>query len=230
MNLKTQTGFSMIELLIAIAISSILITLMSGTYYLYSNVSQTQDRVVSVNQKLRSVIYLLERDLLMAGFDSDPTNPAGTGFSSAQNNSMTFTFVENSDGIDNDGDGTTDEVNELETVDYTFSSNTIFREDSQSIDSDSDGTIDPDVLANDIEAVEFYYTLEDGSQSTSVNAGNLDKIRSVTVSVLGRSQFNAKNFNDNTQYTTPSGASFGPFNDSFVRRLLTTTVSCRNIR
>ncbi len=118
-------------------------------------------------------------------------------------------------------------------------------------DSDGDGVPDAIVLgrqlsaaggyqpvADNIQAIEFLYFDTDGNViATPVAAAQLSTIRSVRVSILARASSLDPNYNDNVTYTPASGVAWdlngaaagtAP-NDNFRRRLLITTIRCRNM-
>jgi type IV pilus assembly protein PilW len=104
-----RRGFSLVEMMTALAIVSIV---MVGIYTMYFTQTQshaTQQVVVDMQQGIRLAMYLIEKEMRMAGFD--PTNSGVPGIISAQRASITFSMDitgGETDGIDNDGDGNTD--------------------------------------------------------------------------------------------------------------------------
>jgi len=82
---------------------------------LYSTFKSQQDSYVNqevvaeMQQNLRAALYMMARDIRIAGYD--PTELADAGIVSAGPHSINFTFDIN-DGIDNDADGTVDEIDE----------------------------------------------------------------------------------------------------------------------
>ncbi len=90
-----SSGFTLIELMVALAIASVV---MAGIYSMFVMQQRTQVAekvVVDMQQTVRAAMYMMERDIRMAGFD--PTAAWGV------------------DGIDNDGDTETDEADEQQT-------------------------------------------------------------------------------------------------------------------
>jgi len=72
--IKRENGITIIELLVALVIFSIVV---AGTYRLFvaqSRAYTVQDRVVETQQSIRSAMEVLLRDLRMTGFDSDSTD------------------------------------------------------------------------------------------------------------------------------------------------------------
>jgi prepilin-type N-terminal cleavage/methylation domain-containing protein len=72
--IKRENGITLIELMVALVIFSIVI---AGTYRLFvaqSRAYTVQDRVVETQQNIRSAMEILLRDLRMTGFDDDNIN------------------------------------------------------------------------------------------------------------------------------------------------------------
>jgi type IV pilus assembly protein PilW len=162
------------------------------------------------------------REIRMAGYD--PYVDSGAGITAAVGNTLTFTLVADNDSYDNDNDTITDEIGELKTIQY----------DLYDAYSDGDNDIGRKVgakkraAAENIEEIEFLYTLADGTDATA--PANPSEIRSVQITILARAEHEDSKFsNSKTYYTTPLGVDWGPYNDGFRRRLLSTTVKCRNM-
>ena len=86
-----------------------------------------------------------------------------------------------------------------------------------------------DALADNVEAIEFNYILANGSTTLSPSTSDLNEIRSVQVSLLARTSNPTPDFVHNASYTTASGAVWTPPQDNFRRRLILTTIHCRNL-
>jgi len=231
-----NAGFSLIELLMAMAISLIVIAGVAMAYRSQTKASRTQQLTAALQQNLRAALFLLERDTITAGYTPHPFVFDGAGFTVCTATQMQFTSVVNMDGIDNDGDGDIDEDDEIDFIDY------------QLFDSLGDGDLDlqrqagGQAVAENIEAIEFFYTvthpdLAGGSAQTFTPAGlggipaaddPLAFITSVTISVLARAAFIDQAYTNNDTYTTGSGAFWGPYNDGFRLQMQTITVQCRN--
>ena len=214
-------GVTLIELLIAMAVSGIVIAGIYAAYDSQQKAYVTQQQIVHMQQNMRAAMYLMGREIRMAGYD--PYRSSGAGITAATGNGLTFTFVADDDLNDNDSDGTIDEPGELRTIGYV------------PYDAYADGDTDigrrvggqTRALAENIEEIEFYYTLADGAQT--IAPADPSDIRSVEITILARTAFPDRGFRDVSAYNAPSGAVWGPFNDAFRRSLLTTTIRCRNM-
>ena len=118
-HLKNNAGFTLMEILIAMAISGLVLT---GIYQAYAGqmrVNNTQNQVVDMQQNVRVAMLFMERDIRLAGFN--PTGNATVagigpvGIDVANSNAITLSLDNTGgegDGEDNDRDGMTDETPE----------------------------------------------------------------------------------------------------------------------
>lgn len=231
---KSQNGFTVPEMLVALAISSLVMIMIITMYQGQTTSSSAQQEVLNMQQNLRLALYMMERDIMMAGYKA-PGQNVNVGITGATATSITISYVDpvrvlddvdndldgvvdepgEKDGRDNDCDGEVDENNEVVTVTYRLY-------DSQG-DGDLDlgrqegcGAIQP-VLLN-VDQLEFFY------QPSAASPG------SVGISILARSETPAKGYTDQLTYTPLSGTTvWGPYNDHFRRQLATVTVKCRNL-
>jgi len=236
-NKRISRGFSLVEVLVALAIFGVV---MGSIYSLYINQSQSamiQEEVVTLQKNLRAALFFMEQDLRMAGYN--PTNAGGTGlgkdidcdgtddaaqtddpatdmidesarirFKEAQTASLTFTQDLNGDG---------DTCDAEETVSYTLN------------DPNPDGLLRRNgaPIAENIEAIYFEYLTAGGAEATSIG-----DIRQVVVTAVARTANPDPKYTDGNSYqsllgttvfTIPTGA------EHFRRQLLSTRVECRNL-
>ncbi len=235
-NTKKQ-GFTLVELMVALAISSIVVAAMYSAYTDLQSVNHDQTLIVEMQQNLRAGLDTITREIRMAGYD--PDKKWGAGFTNATATSVSFTINdvddEDGDGIeddgdksDNDGDGQIDEIGELKTVSYDFNAGY----------GDTDGINDVRrrvdagnwiVLIENVDGLEFFYTLADGTATLTPSAAQRSQIRSVQISVLARAPGISLNYRNSATYTSASGAVWGPFNDNVRRRMQILQVNCRNM-
>ncbi len=216
-------GFTLVELMITLAISGIVLGVLGTAYVSQQRSATAQEQVAEMQQNIRAGLDIMEREIRMAGYD--PRHTAGTGFLNSapyftNANNLSFTMVADTDGIDNNNNGTTDEPNETETINYYL------------YDAYGDGDLDlgrrtpvsTQAVAENIEAIEFRY-LNSANNVTAV----LADIRSVQISILARASMPDSSFTDTATYTSASGVIWGPYNDNLRRRLLISTIQCRNM-
>jgi type IV pilus assembly protein PilW len=216
-----MTGFTLVELMMTLAISGIVMGAIYSAYLSQQRTYLAQEQVAEMQQNIRAGLDIMEREIRMAGYD--PRHNAGATITVATGNNLVFTLLADTDGQDNDSDGTTDETDELETINYRL------------YDAYGDGDTDLgrqegaaviQAVAENIDAIEFYYSMADGTQVTA--PAQLNDIRAVQISILARAGREDRDFTNSMTYTTASGGNW-PYNDNFRRRLLITTVQCRNM-
>ncbi len=110
-----ENGFSMIELLISMAIFSLLAGAISGVYVSTSRTSTLQNASAGVQQSVRAALEIMVQDIRMAGYynptGADP-NPASIEV--ADLNKIRITS-------DRNGDGDVDDL--FERITYEFTNN-----------------------------------------------------------------------------------------------------------
>jgi len=112
-------GFTLIELMVAMALVGIVMAGIISSYTGQQEAQLSQKQVVEMQQHIRAGLYIMAREIRMAGYDPYGGSSgagivsAGTGASSAS--PLTFTYVADDDGSDNaqdtDGDGFADTLN-----------------------------------------------------------------------------------------------------------------------
>jgi type IV pilus assembly protein PilW len=209
LTIKNQNGFSLPELLIALGISGFVLAGVCLTYDSQQNCQVKQQLKVRMQQSLRAAIYVMARELRLAGYDPGQTGEAS--IITADKESVSFSYFKEGS---------------LKTITYLL------------YDAYQDGDLDigrqvgsspysKRAIAENMQAVEFLYTLADGSRVTLPS--DPEEIRSVTISLLARTEYPIRGFVDTKTYTTPSGCTWGPYFDPFLRKLQTVCVHFRNM-
>lgn len=228
---KNSRGFTLVELMVVIAISIFVLGAIYAAYSAQQRAYIMQEQVAAMQQNIRAAMYTIVGDIRIAGFD--PTSVAGAGFTTAQAGQISFTQ-------DANGDEDTADANEM--FDFGFSlADDVGRDGIPDIDADGDGIPDArplgrqvggaggyQAIAENIQAIEFRY-LDSAGNATAT----LEDIRSVQISILARAGEPDFNFVNTDTYLAASGATLWPpaagVTDNYRRRLLITTVQCRNI-
>ena len=149
-------GFTLIELMIALALSSIVITGIYTTFISQNKSYIVQSRVVEMQQTLRTVFLIMEKDLRMAGYD--PSSSGNFVIASATHDSFEF-------GIDWDEDGVLDGSEDFKYE--LYDSNDPGAEKNE-LHKMSGGA----AIAYNISALEFAYAYDaDGDDDNDVAGG-----------------------------------------------------------
>ena len=216
-----NSGFTLVEMLIALLISGIVIASVYSGFKSQQDSYLAQDQVAEIQQNIRVGVDMISREARMAGYD--PTQSAGAGITVATISQFGFT-----QDLDEDGDVTTVPG---ETVTFRLNGDT---NGDGIVDSGGVSTIGRRTgagvfqpLTENIQAIEFYYTLANGTQTTT--PATIGNVRSIQISILARAANPDKDFSNTKAYVTFSGAAWGPFNDGYRRRLMMFQVKCRNM-
>jgi type IV pilus assembly protein PilW len=221
----SQKGFTLMELMVAMAIASVL---MAGIYTFHRHQLRsqvTQQVLVNMQQDARVAMYMMTREIRMAGFD--PQNSAGAALLTANEAEIEF-------ASDVNGDGAIDD--ESERFYYALSNDA-------NRDGEADGTpcnlergswdaggnlvLAPVTL--NIDALDFVYLKSDGDPTTT-----LADIRSIQITLVARSGDQLpvlmNRQTDSTTYRNQRGDPvFAALSDNFRRIQLSATVKVRNL-
>jgi type IV pilus assembly protein PilW len=234
---RSTKGFTLIELMIAMAISGIVMAGIYAAYEMQVRSQITNQALVDMQQEMRAAMLIMERDLRMAGYD--PTENAGAEITEIRANSVTFTMDiagGNTDGIDNNNVGGVDDPDEVNFPDGDLDDGNEMIQYVHEIDAEGTpylgrsmggGAVSP--VAYNIDALNFVYLDQDGNPTA-----DRTQIRAVAVTMVGRSGKDVPVLffkqEDNTVYRNQQGdVILAAPNDNFRRMMLSTVVKCRNL-
>lgn len=196
---KNRNGFTIIELLMSIAIISIAMSSIYGLYMTYVRIYTSEGVATQVQQNVRSSMNMMVRDIRMAGLDPSGKGIFGIKVAAAQ--SIRFTADRDMDGDLDDPDisGGFNESN-LEQIAYTYNGTNLL----EMILYNPDDTIETsDTVMDNVSNLNFTYLDAD-----DVITADLDKIQTVVIQMTVQ---------------MPAGRG-GP-----VSRMLTKRIQCRNL-
>ena len=161
----------MVELLVVLAVSSIVFTLMYQVYRSQLRSHTTQQELVEMQQNMRAALYLMEREIRMAGYSPAIANPS-TPITIAERRRVRFS-------MDLTGNSDTADVGERITYSKALGGgNPLVR-------NDENGTGAGSILEGvDIDDLEFKYKDEDGqtiSDADLATSDGRDSIRTVEI-------------------------------------------------
>jgi type IV pilus assembly protein PilW len=211
---KYSKGFTLIELMVALALTSIIMAGIMAAYISQLKSHITQQTIVEMQQNLRSAMQHMEKEIRMAGYD-DPNKTPVAGLTTVLANTFGFTMDLNDDGDVSDSN---------EAVTYTLAANA---GGTQCLMRNTGGGNNP--IAENIEALNFVYL-----DSFRVPTNVAMNVRSVQITIVAKSsRVNPVLFNiqtDNQVYRNQQGAVVLPaMNDTFRRMAVTTDIKCRNL-
>jgi type IV pilus assembly protein PilW len=219
MEITNKGGYTIVELLVGIAISGIFLTAIYSAYFTQQRSTLAQEQVSAMQRNLRSAMYFMEKEIRMAG--CDPTGKAGARIETAQNNGIRFTLDVTDDAGTGEPDGDVGDANE--DITYSLPGADLLRNGAR--------------IAENIDAINFVYLDRDGARLDD-GSGNViyddskAEIRSIQVTVVARTGKEDPHYSDSTTYKnkldepifTPAGNAV-----HFRRKVLRTSIKCRNL-
>jgi len=250
MNENNNKGFTLIELMVSMAMVSIVVGVIYSAYDVQTKIYSEQDKTAEMQQNIRAGIAYLQQEIRMAGY-----NPKGEehgtcsktgGGAAIEPGIHTATATSIGFSMDLNEDGDCDEPGENVTYSVYTSGGV-----SKLGRNDNNNAMAQQPVAENITHVNFYYLFTPppmGSPATKPPTstpvtGDLRKIAAIQVSLLARAKTSdSKSTADDVTFTVPIPDTWGQptanppvwqsFPDfpenSYRRRLLTTTINCRN--
>jgi type IV pilus assembly protein PilW len=164
-------GFTIIELLIAVAVGLIVLGALCSTFIIQDKTYDVQEQVTEMIQSARGAVDMMTRDVQMAGY-----NPAGATF-----DGVTYSTSQLQIQADLNGDGDTGDTDE--NIIYTYDAANL------RIDRNSE------TFADNIQAFAFEYLNSAGSATTTSS-----NIRQIRVTITSRTEKPDPNFGSNGGY------------------------------
>ena len=186
---KGENGFSLIELMIGIAIASLVMAATYGIFINYRRSNTLQTVSTDVQQDLRAAIMLMEQEIRGAGFN--PRTVAGVGIQSGSDaTTIIFTSDNDFNGLIAQDDPATGGVDELasspdEWITYGYDPATRqLTRDSMQADGTQFGTQIQQTVLDNVASVSFFYRDQDFNPiATPVPNASLADIRSVYITI-----------------------------------------------
>lgn len=89
-HLNNQHGFSLAEVIIAVAVNLVILGLVSSLFIKQLRTYGAQDDIVRMQQSARLAMETMTRDIRMAGYNHRQAGPAFSPFTTATSNAITF--------------------------------------------------------------------------------------------------------------------------------------------
>jgi type IV pilus assembly protein PilW len=223
---KTDSGMTLIELLVTLAVGSIIIAAIYSIYISQVQGQATQRAALEMQQGLRAALTIMDREIRTGGVD--PLGTAGAEIIVADVDVFHFTHDIGGrivDGMDQ-FDGDTDDQNE--DIQYAIN-------DSGHLGRATGGSGILQPLLDNVDALNFVYLDRAGNRlNTPITGNDRNRIRQVQVTVVvryGSSQGGLlRAVTDTNVYRNQQDEIIldAP-NDTFRRLMMTTTITCRNM-
>ena len=182
-------GFTLIELMVAIAIGSIALAAIYSVYAGLMKSYTTQNVVADIQQNVRSGIGYMAEDIMMAGLD--PNKTASAGFDIASSTNLRFTLDRNMNGVIDNTDS--------ERITYLY--DPVNRRLDQCL-YEGTGSDDWELFFDNVETMTFNYLDEDGNDlGDPVPAADFSEIRMVVITLTIEAPAGLEGMIDRT-YTT----------------------------
>lgn len=181
LNHKKSAGFTLMELLVAMAIGLVVIASVAGTFTVQTRQNSAEEQIAQLQQNVRGALDLMVSEIQMAGY-----KPAGGTFNGVQTSTSTTLRIKldlNSSGVETD-DATDD-------ITYAFNNSTGILTRTL-INSGSSAT-----LADNLTAFTFTYSDANGASTTTTTA-----VRKITINMTARTAKPDPSYTTNGGYRT----------------------------
>jgi type IV pilus assembly protein PilW len=223
--ISNKSGFSLIEVMVAMTIAAIVIGLVVAAMISQQKNHITQERLVDMQQGLRAAMEVVGSELKMVAYD--PTGTAGASILMADTAELQFQ-------IDQNGDG--DLLDSGETIRFALTNDANRDGIADGTPCDLGRALDGGILqtlAENIDALNFVYFDSDGNVLPTPVA-NLPAIGSIQITLIARSGATLPGFfksgRDNKTYHNRQGDVVLPAqNDGFHRMEIVHEFKGRNL-
>jgi len=174
--MRSEKGFTLVEIMVTLAIMAVVMAGVYLTFYSQQKSYTVQEQVAEMQQNLRGAMYLMSKEIKMAG--CNPTGQAQAGIVTAAADSISFTMDLWGKSTDDPPNGSISNPNENITyalVDFSGD------QAMEIIRTDNNSGIGPQVVAENIDSLNFVYLDSNGNVTT-----DLLRIRSVQITVVAK--------------------------------------------
>ncbi len=172
-----KRGFTMAELLVVLAMLSIVISAIYGVFASVNRTCVNNEVTAEVMQTMRISLEFLEQDIRMAGLDRFDSANAGIEFATATN--LRITADRNMDGVINTAN-LVDGIQEADLERITYAYDAASKSLKQCL---SEGTVDDwQIVAKNVDEFQFAY-LDADHNPLALPIGDLSQIKTVQITL-----------------------------------------------
>lgn len=232
--LKNKNGFTLIEIMVSMVISSLVIAGIYGVYTIQQRSYTVQEQVTEMQQKIRSAIDFMMTEMRSAGYSPGDPYDEKDVCKNAEIKTMTSdNFVFEYCKIEKTG-ASSYTAERMKSTYLMYDTNSDNIKDALYVQHGDDSSTKR-ALVEGVDAVEFRYLDKNGAV-----AAKPGDIRVVQISLLVRASNPDPRYTDTIKYVPASKAADwdingsvantgNPANDNFHRMLLITSVKLRNM-
>jgi type IV pilus assembly protein PilW len=195
---NNESGFTLVELLIAMTIGLIILTALSSTFLMQRDIYDDQEQIAEMVQTARAAMDMMSREIRMGGYD--PTDAGFDGITYDAHQLQIQANIDDDEDIIN-ADGSYDEN---ENITYTY-----YDENSaypyQIKRKTGNGNFVS--FAENIQSFTFVYLKADGVTEVTTSAEN-DDIRQIKITITARTARPDSDYSANGGYRTYTLTSF----------------------
>ena len=245
-----KNGFSLIELLVAMAVTSIVMVAIVSTYTVQVRAKNTQEALTDMNQTTRAAFEIMTQEIRMAGLDS--TEDANARIFTANTGELIFSMDRGNSGGTNAPNGDCCDGNEQIRYHLTNDADNdgvndaiaggvechLGRETGSGLivaHGCGGGTSGLQPMARNVDVLNFVYLDNTGAViPVPVAASRLDDIHTIEVTIVARAGTESTGFlysytDANAYFNLQAQQVLPAPNDSFRRLRMATTIDCRNV-
>lgn len=222
MDIRAQHGFSLVELMISLVLSSVVMVNMYGTFVQHQRSATRQEHVTEVRQTVRLTMDAMLSELRGAGFD--PDGSAKAGLVAADSRRIRFTRDMNCNGTIADvnaaipAQGVRDRTDEDLAYSYNAATQTLAR----TVHANGAPTGGAQPVASHMLNVSFCYFVSTNPDTCVPDPAVLSDIRAVQITLTGRAAASDPQYSD----PDPQG---NPAYRHYHKATLTSLVQMRNL-
>ena len=175
-------GFSLVEMLIAMAVGMVVLGAMYGVFNIQSKTLGNQEEIVAMQQSVRAGMDMMAREIGMAGY-----NPARVAFAGVTYDTTQLRIM-----ADLNGDGDTGDENE--DIVYKYYNESLYP--YQIKRKTGGGDFQP--FVENVQSFNFVYLMSDGITTTTTSA----EVRQIRITITGRTAKPDPSYTTNGGYRT----------------------------